>query len=287
MKIAIAGYSGYIGRYLQNFYQRDAEIELILRLGRSPDSDQHLDLLEAEKFNYEVLDEIDYVILTSAISSPDKCAAEFDLSWSVNVVGTEYFIRQAIKRGCRVLFCSSDAVFGDVPGTIYDELSETAAMTPYGRMKKTVEDTFKKEMRFKALRLSYVVSAEDKYVSYCLSCIKTGETAVIFHPFYRNCVTINDVASAVSWLINNWEKYKPFALNAAGKELVSRVRIADEINRCLNGSLHYTISYPDEVFFQNRPRITQMRSLYLKEFNIFPDNTFTEKIQKVLEELKP
>ena len=68
---------------------------------------------------------------------------------------------------------------------------------------------------------------------------------------------------------------------------MSRVRIADEINRCLNGSLHYTISYPDEVFFQNRPRITQMRSLYLKEFNIFPDNTFTEKIQKVLEELKP
>ena len=45
MKIAIAGYSGYIGRYLQNFFQRDAEIELILRLGRSPDSDQHLDLL--------------------------------------------------------------------------------------------------------------------------------------------------------------------------------------------------------------------------------------------------
>lgn len=286
MKIAIVGHSGYIGKYLVNFFERDNEVESLLRLGRSPDSDQYLDLLETEKFNYSILGGIDCVILTSAISSPDKCAAEFESAWNINVIGTKHFIHQAIKRNCHVLFFSSDAVFGDKPGAIYDELSETAALTPYGRMKKAIEDTFKEEFHFKALRLSYVVSAKDKYVSYCLDCINSGKVADVFHPFYRNCVTIDDVSFAVSWLIKNWEEYEPFALNVAGKELVSRVRIADEINRYLNGSLHYKISYPGEAFYRNRPPITQMKSLYLNKFNIFPDNNFTEKFQKVLEEIE-
>ena len=99
-------------------------------------ADIYLDLLEAEQFDYRVLDHINFVIMTAAISSPDKCASDFDFCWGVNVTGTSHFIREAIKRGCRVLFFSSDAVFGDIPGKIYDEESDTRAVTAYGKMKK-------------------------------------------------------------------------------------------------------------------------------------------------------
>ena len=286
MKIAIVGHSGYIGKYLVKYFERDAEIKSILRLSRSSNSDRFLDLSEAEKFDYTVLDGIDYVILTSAISSPDQCASDFEGCWKTNVTGTEYFIRRVIECHCRVLFFSSDAVFGDISGAIYDEHSETSAMTPYGQMKKKIEDTFKEDPNFKAIRLSYVVSSNDKFVSYCLNCIQKGENADVFHPFYRNCITIDNVVDAVDWLIRNWDAYSPFVLNVAGKELVSRVRIADELNRYLNGALHYTISHPSEAFYRNRPAITQMKSLYLTKLNILPDVTFTEMIQNVLEELK-
>ena len=33
------------------------------------------------------------------------------------------------------------------------------------------------------------------------------------------------------WLINHWNEYEYSVLNVAGEELVSRVRMADEINR--------------------------------------------------------
>jgi len=286
LKTALVGSSGYIAEFILKRFAEESEIESVLKLDRNSASDAFLDLAEAEKFDYSLLKDIDYVVFTAAISGPDKCAQEFDECWRINVTGTSYFIREAIKRGCRVLFFSSDAAFGDIPGAIYDEESSTAAETPYGRMKKAVEDEFKENPLFKAIRLSYVASAKDRFYTYCLNCIKNDETADIFHPFYRNVIVVSDVVEIVTYFAFHWDDYKPTFLNVAGKELVSRVRMADELNRHLGSRLKYTISMPGEEFFTNRPRITQMKSLYMQKYGIIPDNTFTEKIAKELEEVK-
>lgn len=286
MKTALVGSSGYIAQFILKRFEEETKIESVLRIDRTESADAFLDLAEAEKFDYRVLDNIDYVVFTAAISGPDQCAKEFDACWNINVTGTSYFIREAIKRNCRVLFFSSDAVFGDIPGKIYDEESETQAYTPYGKMKKAVEDEFKDNSLFKAIRLSYVASAKDKYYSYLLNCIRKDEVADIFHPFYRNTTVVSDVVDIVTYFALHWDEYEPTFLNVAGKELVSRVRMADELNRFLGGRLKYTISMPGEEFFTNRPRITQMKSLYMQKYGIVEDNTFTEKIAKELKEIK-
>ena len=87
----------------------------------------------------------------------------------------------------------------------------------------------------------------------------------------------------VLWFAFHFEDYKPFVLNVAGQELVSRVRIADEINRILGNKLKYTVSQPKEGFFVNRPKIAQMKSLYLEKYKILKNVSFTEKLQKELE----
>ena len=278
MKIAVVGSSGYIAGYLLKRFEN------VLKIDKSLEADADLDLEEAEKFDYSVLDDLDYVIFTAAVSGPDMCANEFEKCWNINVTGTEYFIKNAISHGCKVLFFSSDAAFGDIPGEIYTELSETDAQTPYGRMKKAVEDSFKGNSNFKAIRLSYVVSKNDRFVSYCLKCLNTGETAEIFHPFYRNCITVSDVVNTVEWLVEHWNSFEPQFLNVAGSELVSRVRIADELNRLYDNKLKYVITSPGKDFYKNRPKITQMKSLYLDKFEILENMTFTEKLKKELED---
>ena len=283
MKTALVGSSGYIAEFILKRFSEETTIESVLKLDRNAKSDAYLDLAEAEKFNYDLLNDIDYVVFTAAISGPDQCAKEYDACWKINVTGTSFFIKEAIKRNCRVLFFSSDAVFGDIPGMIYDEESETQAFTPYGKMKKAVEDEFKGEPNFKAIRLSYVASAKDRFYTYCLNCIKNNEIADIFHPFYRNVIVVSDVVNVVTYFAFHWNEYLPTFLNVAGKELVSRVRMADELNRFIGAKLKYTISMPGEDFFTNRPRITQMRSTYMQRYGILPDNTFTEKIEKELE----
>ena len=280
MNVAIVGSSGYIAGFLLRRFEQEDSIDEVLKIYQNEYADTYLNLLEAEKFNYDQLNAIDFIVFTAAISGPDKCATDFDFCWKINVEGTKHFIKEAISRECKVLFFSSDAVFGDIPGEIYTENSETKAKTPYGRMKKAVEDEFKDSLFFKAIRLSYVASAKDRFISYCLSCMENGDIADIFHPFYRNVIVVSDVVDVVVWLANHWDEYPSFVLNVAGEELVSRVRIADELNRLFDNKLKYTISTPGEDFYNNRPKVTQMKSLYLNRYSILEDNTFTEKIKK-------
>ena len=57
-------------------------------------------------------------------------------------------------------------MFGRDKGVPFDESSMTNAKTPYGIMKKTIEDRVKDSSFFKPIRLSYVVSKFDKFSSY-------------------------------------------------------------------------------------------------------------------------
>lgn len=283
MKIAIVGSSGYIADYLLKRLQDDPDVEAILRIDQVGEVDALLNLLHPEEFDDAVLKDVDTVVFTAAISGPDQCAADFDRCWAINVTGTGDIIKRAMARGCRVLFFSSDAVFGNIPGKIYDEQSPTAAETAYGRMKKAIEDHFSGDPLFKAIRLSYVASARDRFISYCLKCLEQDETAEVFHPFYRNCITVTDVVDVVQWILHHWETFEPPVLNVSGDELVSRVRMADEVNRVAQGRLRYVIQRPASGFYRNRPAITQMKSLYLHKYGILGDKSFTERIQKELE----
>lgn len=280
MKVAIVGSSGYIARQIFDRVSRIKNAEQIYKIGRGPDDDIFLDLNSPEQFSYNKLDEVDYIIFTAAVSSPDKCKNDFNESWKVNVTGTEYFIGGALKSSCRVIFFSSDTVFGADRGIPFNEKSETNATTTYGKMKKAVEDCFAGNSHFKAIRLSYVVSSTDKFVKYCRRCIERNEEAEIFHPFYRNCITVSDVAGIVCWLIENWDSYQPDYVNAAGIELVSRVRIADEINRLSGYKLKYKIVYPDENFFKDRDKVIQMQSSNIKKYGMIEIGNFTEKFEK-------
>lgn len=277
MKVAVVGCSGNLGRYLVERLKEVKNVDFLLKIGRGDDVDCLFELIYPEDFDYSVLRQIDIVIFTAAISSPDLCANEYEKSWKINVEGTRYFIQKAIDIGCRVLFFSSDAVYGDIPGAIYCEESETNATMPYGKMKKAIEDEFKYNKLFKALRLSYVVSLEDKFVSYCLNCIRKNVAADVFHPFYRNCIMRKDVGNIVIWFIGHWEEFPYPFLNAVGLELVSRVRIADEMNRIIEAGLNYNIVKPDKKFYFNRPMITQVESLYLDR--IMKSSCFTKGIQ--------
>lgn len=281
-KIGIVGSEGYISGFLKKKLDINNEIVKIDKINNS--DIQYLDLEKPDQFNYTILDDIDIIVFTAAISGPDLCAKEYDMCWNINVNGTSYFINQALKRSCKVLFFSSDAVFGEDNTTLFNEDSTPNPKTSYGKMKYEIEEQFKENEGFKAIRLSYVVSRKDRFVSYCLNSLKQDQLAEVFHPFYRNCITITDVVSVVEYLCNEWSNYKSTFLNIAGTELVSRVRIADEISRNFN-AFQYKIVVPGDEFFANRPAITQMTSKYLYSMNILERTSFTEKIKKELENI--
>jgi dTDP-4-dehydrorhamnose reductase len=279
MRIALVGSSGYISAFIKERLGKEHEIVKIDKMG---DIDYYLDLEKADDFDYEVLNGVDQVIFPAAISSPDLCEKEFELCWNINVTGTCKFIDNALNKNIRVLFFSSDAVFGDYPDKEFDEGSETNASTAYGKMKKAVEDRFKRNILFKAIRLSYVVSEKDKFTKYALGCRERGEVCEVYDPFYRNCITVTDVLDCIEWLISHWKEYAPVFLNIAGSDLVSREDIVKAINQLSDRKIEYRIVYPGDVFYACRPKKTVMRSRYLFTYGILKDESFFDKIKKEL-----
>lgn len=275
MKIAIMGSRGYIARHLINALKKKANNEII-ELGNSDDASVYkLNLLQPNNFDYTLFETIDFLIFTAAISNPDICAAQHETSFKVNVVGTKIVIEHALHCGVRVLFFSSDAVFGTDNGE-FNEDSPTQANTLYGIMKKEIEDSFKDNKLFRVIRLSYVASKEDKFIKYCFSCLNNNIIAEVYHPLYRNVITLSIVISVVLWLLSNWDVIPGYVLNVAGPELVSRIRLADEFNRIYGDKLQYIVNSPGVPFYDNRPAITQMKSKYLYRYGIIENKSFTE-----------
>lgn len=282
MKIGIVGSNGFISKYLIKKFESSLPTCNIVRFDRSLPADKLIDLTHADRFDYSELNDVDYIVFTAAISSPDQCTIDYDNCWNINVVGTEYFINKALEKKCKVIFFSSDAVFGSDAKSIFTEESVTNASTAYGKMKKAIEDRFRGNEFFKVIRLSYVVSSNDKFIQYCLDSAKRGAKVEVFHPFYRNCITIKDVLDTIIWLIENWDRYKYWNLNVAGDELISRVRIVDELNIIFDNTIQYNIVCPDMSFFKNRPQVTQMSSIYNRLYNIYKDDKFSQKIKDEL-----
>lgn len=276
VNIAIVGSNGYIGSRLKILGVN------VIEISRKNNTSCGLDLEQPESFDYEILNDCKYVLFTAAISSPDYCVSEYQKAYNINVNGTKHFIYEALKRDCKVIFFSSDSVYGEDIGVPFDELSKACANTAYGSMKKEIEDNFSRYSQFKAIRLSYVISSDDKFTKYLLECRKKDEVADIFHPFYRNCITLDEVVEAVTWLLNNWDDFDSQLLNICGRELISRVNFIDEFNRLSDLKVKYRVVLPDDKFFENRPQITEMTSVYLNKILHGFNNPFSTRLKSQL-----
>jgi len=280
----MVGASGYVARNaIAHLRERGHVVETVGRTNADHALDlanvgpaQSADLAGAAQLDVSYINPGDTVVFTAAVSSPDLCEREFDKCWQVNVEGTSRYIQAALDRGAKVAFLSSDAVFASAPDVVYDESSEMAPRFPYGKMKAAIERTFERNAAFKALRLSYVFSATDKFTSYLVKCLRAHEAPEIFHPYYRSSIALADVCRTITWLVENWDDFPHSKLNLAGTELVSRVRMADEFGVVFPDALDYSIARPDPAFYECRPAVTQMRSLHLYRLGIIQERCFSE-----------
>ena len=98
-----------------------------------------LNLLDdPQHYDYDTLKVGDTVAYCAAISEPSVCADKFEIAVKVNVEATGEFIEQALHRGCKVIFLSSDAVYGVVENE-FDESQPIKPSGAYAEMKAIIE----------------------------------------------------------------------------------------------------------------------------------------------------
>ncbi len=256
VRLVVVGATGYIGARIVEV--ATARMPTLGTSSRGGDL-LRLDLLRADEFDYARLGTDDIIALTAGISAPDACASDRSRAWALNVEGTSAFMENALQTGARLIFLSSDTVYGERDGA-FDESADCRPAGDYAEMKSAVEERFASHPRVKSLRLSYVFSAEDKFTRYLRDCAARGESAEIFHPFYRAVVHREEVVEAILALARRWNAVDGFAINVGGPEILSRIDCASLLKEGALPRLKFTAVEPEAQFFHNRPRVIRMAS---------------------------
>jgi dTDP-4-dehydrorhamnose reductase len=274
LNLIIIGASGYIGKRLL----LTASKLIPSSYGTSSTGKNGLTVFNLNSplsFNYSSVNAGDVIFLTAAISAPDACAHDFEHSWGINVVGTSEFIDRITSRGARVIFFSSDTVFGERCDS-FDETMKNMPAGEYAEMKAEIESRFSKNHLFKAIRLSYVFSKDDKFTKYLIACASQGMEAEIFDPFSRSIIYRDDVVDGALALAASWDAFPQKLINFGGPTVLSRLEYAE----CLRGeivpNLQYKVTDPGEEFFKNRPRTIAMLSPILPILLGRPARTLAE-----------
>ena len=122
MRIFITGVTGFVGRNLAAYWSQMPELELA-GCGRAALKNEHL----PETLQYFPLEltqreavlaaitafRPDIVIHSAAMSKPNDCEVQRDLCYDVNVNATRYVVEACLQCNSRLLFMSTDFVFGD------------------------------------------------------------------------------------------------------------------------------------------------------------------------------
>lgn len=279
-KTIIVGSNSYIGNYLIQKLEHE-DIQFICLSPEPVGSEIKLDLLNVDEFNFEIISPNDTILFLAAISSPDVCQNSFNLSFRINVTGTIRFIEKALNIGAKVLFFSSDTVYGDLNGKNSEEIHPFKPIGEYAFMKLSVENYFKDNMNLKIFRLSYVFSWHDKFMKYLHHCRQNNLYAEIYHPFTRRMIYIEDLTKGVISAIKNWTKIDKSIFNFCGADYYSRLDIAKYYSEHIF-PVKYKVIKPHDSFYKARPEIINVSTvnttnILLDSFTKIEDAILIEK----------
>ena len=227
-------------------------------------------------YDFKNLTNEDTIAFCAAISEPTVCANNPELARRVNVEKTIEFMESSTQYGAKIIFMSSDAVYGNIEHQ-FDEQWITNPIGVYGQMKEEVEKYFRGDPNVKVLRSSFNFFKEDRFTSYLQKCVMNGEVAEVFSPFERSVIHRDDTVDVILSLSRNWEG--PQYINCGGPQTICRSEFAQILKEEVFPNLEIEIVKPPEKFYRDRPETVSMISHSIINVLGRPQRTLREAIR--------
>lgn len=273
--VYIVGSSGFIGSSLYE----SLDISNKFTVGRSG-CNVFLDLANGNCD--DLLSEVeigDFVILLAAVSSPDLCEKNFEQAYNINVTNTILLIDKLLLKGVKVIFSSSDAVFGAANRLCLDDC-EPKPFGQYGKMKSKVEENFRGNENFFVIRFSYVLAKDDKFSLMVGEHADAKQNLDVFDGFERNVISLDDVLLGIQNIIFKWDEIETRMVNFSGSQLVSRQDIVKELAEKKYPNLTYSFTNAPDSFWKGRPKRINTESKYLDAILKRPAKSYKESIKE-------
>ena len=276
MATHLVGATGNIGKRVVE--KGGDEINVISRFELKLDQRPLYYNFDAKSIGGTAIKEGDVIIFAAAISEPSVVSAQFQKALAVNVESTGEFIETALGKGCKVLFLSSDAVYGDVE-TGFDESHPVNPKGAYAEMKAIIEKRFEKNLNFKALRLSYNFFKDDRFTTYLRQCAEKGVEAEVFDPLTRAVVHRDDTVDTILNIVANWDNADGQYINCGGPEVLSRQQFTEIVKRVALPTLKFKVTQPPAKFYGDRAAFSEMYSPNLEKILGRKRHTIQEAVE--------
>jgi len=228
-RILIVGAQGFLGSYAARRFAHSFEVFAGSRTAATDPGSVQIDITDQASVDAAFRRvEPDAVLLLAALSDIDRCQAEPDQAFAVNVRGAEYVANACVRCNASLLFASSAAVFdGRKHG--YTEEDAPSPVSVYGKTKARAEaavlglDPSAIVLRF-ALVLGFAGRKGTNAILESLSARWAGGSPVATPTFeYRNPIDVSSLSSFMMELLSNQEARGIFHVGAS--ESISRYNL--------------------------------------------------------------
>ena len=206
--IHIVGAKGIIGAHLLKQLQTEDPISVF----------------DSGNWNFATIAQGDIVFYLRAISSPYQAAIDPKTSYDINVIRAQMALQDLINRGARIVFASSDVVYGETGGNFAKEETPRNPYGEYAKQKARIEAAFEHQPNFLSLRISSVLGEGSNLQKLLLS----QQSVEIFDPVIRTPIHINDLVAICTKLlkIDFRSEFPNGVLNVGGGTSMSNFEIA-------------------------------------------------------------
>ena len=253
-KVFIFGASGFLGRAFLSELPSEWDV---ISVGRN-NEDLFFDLNSSEPEKLKnIVSKGDFWIFLAAISSPDECENNAKFAYQLNVIKTKKLIKWLTNIGVKVIFASSDAVFGNKIEKAYDD-DETCPTGEYAKHKATIENFISNNSLVKVMRLSYVLSLDDNFSKLLNEHEKYKKKLNVFLGFKRHIVLLDDVIFGLINLIKRWNHLNFKKINFCGHVLVDRCEMVGILRERHYKELEYICVEAPNAFWVGRSKVINL-----------------------------
>jgi len=225
MRILILGGAGYIGSMLSTeLVGIGHDVTVVDKLKYNSNSLSHLYFYKNFKL---VKDDIrkksiiklhlknkDLIIPLAALVGAPLCEKNKKDAISTNL-GAIKTLLSLVKKSQKIIFLTTNSGYGiGKKGKYCDETSLLNPISLYGKTKMQAEELIKKHANFVSLRLatvfgiSYRMRSDLLVNNFVETAIKHGQLKLYESHFRRNFIHIRDVVNAITFISNNFSKFK-------------------------------------------------------------------------------
>ena len=226
----------------------------------------------------------DYVIHCAALSNPNLCEENPELSFQLNVQVSKSLLAACETAQSRLIFTSTDLVFDGLEGN-YSEMSRVNPTNVYGQHKRLVEEILLgANGQHWVCRMPLMFGRnphKESMVDGMLTKLAANESMSLFADEYRSMVSYDVAAKGILQLVSSldcgWQQNQSL-IHLGGCESISRYEFGRQLASVFNFDAGLVLPgrQVDVPMSAHRPPDASMKSLYCSEIGFYPGSVLQQ-----------